>query len=144
MATIDDSELVMGLIQLHSKIQKRVGGSLSIHGIGLTEYLVLGQLHAAPDHKMRRIDLAAQVGLSPSGITRLLNPMQKIGLVRKQSNPRDARVSLVVLSAAGKRVFQEAEVAFRHAASALLEPLGRDGHGALAECLESLGALQSG
>jgi DNA-binding MarR family transcriptional regulator len=99
-----EGELVMNIINLQSKIQKRIGGALSVHGVGLSEYLVLHQLFIAPGQKMRRVDLAEQVGLSPSGITRLLNPMEKIGLIEKEENPRDARVSLVTLSIAGKRI----------------------------------------
>ena len=72
---------------------------------------------------MRRVDLAEQVGLSPSGITRLLNPMEKIGLIEKEENPRDARVSLVALSGAGKRVYEEVQTSFEYASAALFEPL---------------------
>ncbi len=113
----------MSIINLHSKIQKRIGSALSVHGLGLTEYLVLHQLFIAPNQTMRRVDLAEQVGLSPSGITRLLNPMEKIGLINKEDNPRDARVSLVALSIAGKRIYQEVQVSYQHAATTLFEQL---------------------
>jgi DNA-binding MarR family transcriptional regulator len=116
-------ELVMSIINLHSKIQKRIGGALSLHGVGLSEYLVLHQLFIAPNQKMRRVDLAEQVGLSPSGVTRLLNPMEKIGLIEKEDNPRDARVSLVALSIAGKRVYEETQLSFQYASTSLFEPL---------------------
>ncbi|MFM2485184.1 MarR family winged helix-turn-helix transcriptional regulator [Celerinatantimonas yamalensis] len=117
-----ESGLVVNVISIHNKIQKRIGGALSAHGIGLTEYLVLNQLYATPTQKMRRSDLAERIGLSPSGVTRLINPMEKIGLVAKEDNPRDARVSLVTLSAAGKQVYEEAKVTFAHASVALFEP----------------------
>jgi DNA-binding MarR family transcriptional regulator len=115
--------LVMSIINLHSKIQKRIGSALSVHGLGLTEYLVLHQLFIVPNQTMRRVDLAEQVGLSPSGITRLLNPMEKIGLINKEDNPRDARVSLVALSIAGKRIYQEAQISYQHAATTIFEQL---------------------
>ena len=123
MTKYREDELVMSIINLHSKIQKRIGGALSLHGVGLSEYLVLHQLFIAPNQKMRRVDLAEQVGLSPSGVTRLLNPMEKIGLVEKEDNPRDARVSLVALSIAGKRVYEETQLSFQHASTSLFEPL---------------------
>ena len=63
------------------------------------------------------------MGLSPFGITRHLNPMEKIGLIGKEQNPRDARVSLVALSSPGKRVYAEAKTAFEYASIALREPL---------------------
>lgn len=75
--------------------------------IGFTDFIILYHLYNANDHKLRRIDLADKVGLTASGITRLLPPLEKIGLIAKQSDPRDARVSYVVLTNAGIRVFQE-------------------------------------
>lgn len=118
-----ESGLVINIINLQSNIQKRIGGALSAHGIGVSEYLVLNQLYIAPTQRMRRSDLAEQVGLSPSGVTRLLNPMEKIGLVGKEENPRDARVSLVTISDAGKQIFEDARVSFEHASAALFESL---------------------
>lgn len=115
--------LVIDLVALQGVIQKRVGGALSMHGLGLSDYFVLNQLYLAPAQKMRRTELAERVGLSPSGITRLLNPLEKIGLVEKEANARDARVSLVTLSATGKKVYEEAKTAFSEASSALFSSL---------------------
>lgn len=131
-----ESKLVINLIGLQNKIQKRVGGALSVHGIGLSDYLVLNQLYSAPSEKMRRSDLAERVGLSPSGVTRLLNPLQKIGLVEKEANPRDARISLVALTITGKKVYEEARVSFDHASATLLEPLGTERRSTLSELLK--------
>jgi DNA-binding MarR family transcriptional regulator len=136
MTNYQESGLVMSIVNLHSKIQKRIGGALSLHGIGLSEYLVLHQLFIAPGQTMRRVDLAEQVGLTPSGITRLLNPMEKIGLIEKEDNPRDARVSLVALSIAGKRVYQEAQVSFQHASTDLFEQLDSNQLGRFSELVK--------
>lgn len=114
------SDLLLDLIRLNTRIQRQVAGPLSYHGISLTEYLVLRQLSQAPDKKMRRIDLAQQIGLSASGVTRLLNPMQKTGLIDKQEAARDARVSLVGLTSAGEEVFQNASASFDEAAQSLI------------------------
>ncbi len=101
------------LLSICANIHKRIDRSLSaIHGLGLTEFTVLNQLSTAPNFTMSRIQLAESVGLSASGITRLLNPMEKIGLVEKERNARDARVSLVKLSTAGKKIHAEAGVSF--------------------------------
>lgn len=121
MSKNSEEGLVMDIMNLQSKIQKRIGGALSAHGIGLSEYFVLNQLYLAPNQKMRRSDLAEQVGLSPSGITRLLNPLEKIGLVEKEPNPRDARVSLVALSVGGKQVYEDAQVSFGYASADLFK-----------------------
>lgn len=131
-------QLVIELMNLQTRIQKRIGSALSVHGLGLSDYFVLNQLYLAPSRKMRRNELAGRVGLSPSGITRLLNPLEKIGLVQKESSPRDARVSLVMLSATGQRVYEEAKVTFSDAARGVLEPLSAAQVGKLSVLLKPL------
>ncbi len=123
MNTSSQSELILRLVALHTKIQKQIAGPLSFHGLSATEYLVLRQLHAAPEKKMRRIDLAQQIGLSASGVTRLLNPMEKVGLISKEEAARDARVSLVTLTKAGETIFTEADATFGQVAQAVMKPL---------------------
>lgn len=65
-------------------------------------------MHNAPEQTLRRIDLAEKVGITASGITRLLLPMEKIGLVEKKVNPNDARVSLVSIASGGKKQLDDA------------------------------------
>ena len=101
----------------------------------MTEFLVLRHLRAAPAQTLRRVDLAEQIGMSASGITRLLNPMEKIGLVEKEPSPRDARVSLVALSKAGKRVLKEVEVSFSATSKTLLKPMATQEQNALMELM---------
>ena len=72
---------------------------------------------------MRRIELAESIGLSASGITRLLLPMEKIGLVTKEVNPRDARVSLVKLTKTGKQMFNDSEKRLNQCAETLTHSL---------------------
>ena len=131
-----EADLVINVINLQGKIQKRIGTVLSAHGIGLSEYLVLHQLYLAINQKMRRTDLAEQVGLSPSGVTRLLNPMEKIGLIGKEENPRDARVSLVTLSEAGAQLIEDAQISFNHAAVTLFESLDQKRLGVFSDLLK--------
>ncbi len=104
----DTSKVILNLTSLQSKMTKRFDNRLSLHGISLNEFMLLFHLTKAPDQKMRRIDLAEKIGLSASGVTRMLSPMEKIGLVEKEANLRDARVSLVKLSSGGQRIFAEA------------------------------------
>ena len=120
MKLSNESQLVLDLIQLNSRIQRRLGGALSAHGLGVSEFMVLHELSDAPGKKLRRVDLAEKVGLSASGVTRLLNPMEKIGLVEKDRSARDARVSLVALSPAGVRMLRDVEAAINDAARSLL------------------------
>lgn len=116
-------EVIISLSLFHSKLQKKVDCQLGYHGISFTEYLIMNQLHSAPNKTMRRIELAENIGITASGVTRLLSPMEKIKLVKKEANPRDARVSLVKLTKAGEKLFNEASASFDHGAKELMEPL---------------------
>ena len=90
---------------LHKKLDRTLG---ALHGLGISEFRVLNQLNQIPNNTATRIELANCIGLTASGITRLLNPMEKIGLVEKQANKRDARTSLVKLSRSGQKLFLDA------------------------------------
>ncbi len=132
-------KLVIELSALHSSVLKRIESQLSIHGISFTEFLVMHRLSAAPSKTLRRIDLAESVGLSASGVTRVLKPMEKIHLVEKESNPRDARVSLVKLSRPGEVVYQDAFTSVEQSAESLAKALTQK---QLASVLELLAALK--
>lgn len=99
---------------LTQRLLRKVDSQLSVHGISFTEYLIMYHLANAPQSTLRRIELAEAVGISASGVTRLLAPMEKLHLVAKQSNPRDARVSLVKLSKTGSRLFAESSTSLEH------------------------------
>ncbi|WP_321392087.1 MarR family transcriptional regulator [uncultured Desulfuromusa sp.] len=118
--------LLISLALLQAKHLKKIDTQLSLHGISFSEFLVMHYLNHAPNKTMRRIDLAENVCLSASGVTRLLNPMEKIKLVQKETNPRDARVSLVKLSEAGEQVYDDAVVSFEQSADSILNPLNED------------------
>ena len=119
--------LVINLISRQSKIQKRLSAALSVYGTGLSGYLVLNQLYVATNQKRRRSNLAEHVGLSPFGVTWLLNPIEKMGLIEKSNNPRDARVSLVALSEAGKKITEETKVSFKYSSAASFDSLEKNG-----------------
>ncbi len=87
-------------------MSRRFDGKLG--SLGLTEFLILVQLERSKAGRMRRIDLAESVGLTASAVTRLLAPMEKIGLVKRETNPGDARVSFVTLSSGGKKALENA------------------------------------
>lgn len=131
-------DLVVSVSTLQAKIQKQVDSALSVNGISFTEFLVLYRLGEAPRGMLRRIDLAEHIGLSASGVTRLLAPMEKLGLVQKEVNPRDARVSLVQLSIAGNRLLQDALVSFQHSADSAFQRLDTAQLGQLSALIKKL------
>jgi DNA-binding MarR family transcriptional regulator len=116
-------ELIISLAMVQSNLLKRIDQHLSVHGISFSEFLVMHHLHGAPNMTMRRIDLAECIGLSASGVTRLVNPMEKNHWVQKEVNARDARVSLVQLSETGEELYNYAKVSLEQCADYLLKSL---------------------
>ncbi len=99
-------QFFINLSKIQSVVTRRFDGRLN--GLGWTDFIILLNLSQAPDEKLRRIDLAERVGLTASGVTRVLLPMEKIGLVTREINENDARVSFVVLAPGGKEKLFEA------------------------------------
>lgn len=117
------SNVILAIHRFNTSIAKRMDAHLSVHGISYSEFQVLSHLAASPQESLPRIELARLVGLSASGVTRMLAPMEKIGLVQKESNPRDARMSLVKLSSAGAAIHEDAAVTVEHVSAGFLEGL---------------------
>jgi DNA-binding MarR family transcriptional regulator len=93
------------------------------HGINLTDLALLIELREAPGEKLRRLELAQRLGITPSGVARQVAPLERIGLVGRESNPRDARLALVTLTDAGRRIADEASVTANEAAESALRGL---------------------
>ncbi len=107
MNTTNNSlKLILALAKFQSITMRKFDGRLG-GGLGFNDFMVLYYLSQAEGEKMRRVDLSEIIGLTASGVTRLLVPMEKIGLVKRETNEHDARVSYVILSEAGKRILSE-------------------------------------
>lgn len=119
----DAEQFIIDHASLTHKILRKADSALSIHGISFTEYLVLHNLNESPNATMRRIDLASAIGVTASAVTRILAPMEKIHLIDKEKNPRDARVSLVKLSPTGSQLYTDARTSFAYSADALTQRL---------------------
>ena len=117
--TIAQSIIIQQSI-LASKLNKKVDNQLAIHGISFTEYMIMHHLNASPLKTMRRIELAEHVGISASGVTRLVAPMEKIKILEKEVNPRDARQSLVKLSKTGQQLYDDASISFEYCCEELV------------------------
>lgn len=89
-------------LRAHTALTRELSNRLeAAHGVSLRDFDVLVQLYLAPEHRLRRIDLARTVILSPSGITRLLEGLERQGWVAKHQCESDARVTWAVLTEAG-------------------------------------------
>ena len=90
------------LLGAHAALTRELSVQLvAKHGLTLNEYEVLVLLARAPEQAMRRVDLAHEVRLTPSGVTRLLDRLGTAGLVGKRECETDARVSYAQLTEAG-------------------------------------------
>ena len=96
-------------LRAHATLTRRLNADLvAAHGLTLNDYEVLLFLAHAPDRALRRVDLAEQVLLTQSGITRLLEGLEAQGLVRKERCREDGRVVYAKLTDAGYERLREA------------------------------------
>ena len=94
----------LGLSRARALVVRDVDESLgSHHGLGLNDLAVLLELQAAPGGRMRRAELARRLAVTTSGVARQLQPLERIGVVDRESNPTDARLAIVVLTPTGER-----------------------------------------
>jgi DNA-binding MarR family transcriptional regulator len=99
----------VGLIRAHAAATRRFNVDLvSAHGLTLNDYEVLLHLARAPERRLRRVDLAERVLLTPSGITRLLEGLERDGYVERASCSSDARVTYALLTDEGYEKLREA------------------------------------
>ena len=98
-----------GLLRTHAMLVKRLDAELeAAHGLPLTSYEVLLHLANSEECKMRMCDVAESVLLSRSGLTRLVDRLERDGLVRRAACPDDARGSFAQLTDDGRRKLAEA------------------------------------
>jgi len=81
---------------------------LALQGVDLGDYQVLVYLSEAEGNQMRMCDLADQLQLSPSGLTRRLDGLVKSGAVVRQGSERDRRVMMAVLTDGGRATLEGA------------------------------------
>ena len=89
-------------LRAHAALTRELSAELvAEHGLTLNDYEVLLHLARAPEKRMRRVDLAESVLLTPSGITRLLEGLERSGLVERVLCDTDRRVAYAHLTEAG-------------------------------------------
>jgi DNA-binding MarR family transcriptional regulator len=115
-------KVFLDLNRAHAIASRRFDADLGgVYGIGLNDLQLLHTLEQAPDRRLRRVDLAQRLGVTPSGVTWMLRPLTKRRLVASEASARDARVAFAVLTDAGRRLVAEVLPAGRRLATELLE-----------------------
>ncbi|MEM1174184.1 MAG: MarR family transcriptional regulator [Pseudomonadota bacterium] len=113
---------MLRLIQTADLLSARLAGEFSaVHGLSVNEFFLLMHLDRASLNRLARVELARRMHVSASTVTRMAAPMEKLGLVSRQVDERDARLAYVVLTDAGKRKLDEAKATFAKQADAAFE-----------------------
>jgi DNA-binding MarR family transcriptional regulator len=98
-----------GLLRVHASLLRELDAELeAAHRLPLTSYEVLIQLAEAPDRRMRMCDLADSVLLSRSGMSRLVDRLERDGLLQRAACSVDARGSFAVITQAGLDLLAQA------------------------------------
>ncbi len=98
-----------GLLRVHSALVKALDAQLLAgHELPLTSYEVLINLQAAPDKRRRMAELADGVLLSRSGMTRLVDRLERDGLLVRDACVSDGRGTFAVLTDKGEALLAEA------------------------------------
>lgn len=97
------------LLKAHAATTRELSAELQAeHGLTINDYECLLLLSHAEGGAMRRVDLAGDLVLTPSGVTRLLDGLQEAGYVCNHACESDARVKYAMLTDAGRRKLEEA------------------------------------
>jgi DNA-binding MarR family transcriptional regulator len=131
------------LLRTLTTLRRELGNRLvAAHGLTVSDYEALLALAQAPEGRMRRVDLAERLTLTPSGVTRLLEGLERAELVSKQHCPNDQRVTWAVVTETGRRTLAAAgdvhDETMRELVGGRLEPAE------LEKLIELLGHLPGG
>ena len=113
----------------------------SHHGISFGDFQLLDHLSRAPGGRLRRVDLAERLGMSASGVTRTLLPLEKIGLVTRQPDPRDARVGYAAVTPTGEELLLNATDVVDQISRDMLKGAAPDALAAMADLLGQLAGI---
>jgi DNA-binding MarR family transcriptional regulator len=107
--TLGELRAWRGLLRAHACLAKRLDAELEqAHGLPMTSYEVLYHLDEANGGRMRMCELAEQAQLSRSGLTRLVDRLEREGLLERCSCEHDARGSYACLTNAGRERLEAA------------------------------------
>jgi DNA-binding MarR family transcriptional regulator len=106
MSTLEEFLGIRRVVALwEARVDAQLGG---VHGLGLSDFAALHHLAEAAGGRLRRVDLARRLALTPSGVTRLLGPLERRGIVTREQDGTDARASYAVLTRSGKALVRDA------------------------------------
>ena len=99
-----------GFLRAYAKVVGRLDSEMrDAHGLSLSAYEVLMRLGRSEEQRLRMCDLVASVLLTPSGITRVVDRLEREGLVTRCGDERDGRGRFAVLTEKGYAKLVEAQ-----------------------------------
>jgi DNA-binding MarR family transcriptional regulator len=102
-------EVFVRLVRGNAAVTRAMNAQLEAdHGLTINDYEALLHLARADERRMRRVDLAERLLLTPSGVTRLLDGLEQAGYVDRDACANDRRVTYAVLTDAGLEKLREA------------------------------------
>ncbi|MFE9173808.1 MarR family winged helix-turn-helix transcriptional regulator [Streptomyces kebangsaanensis] len=128
------------LIKAATRLEQRIDTALRRDcGIGHTMFEVLIRLCRQPGEKVSQRDLADELTLTSSGVTRLVDRMEEAGLVRRVPSPEDRRTVRVEPTDEGRAVFvRAAAVHARVVERYFVAPVARDDYARLTNSLRDI------
>jgi DNA-binding MarR family transcriptional regulator len=109
------------LALLGQEAMHRLRAAHTAHNLEPRQFQILGLLH---DHGgLAQRELMQEMGVAPSILVTLLNPLEADGLVTRERDPGDRRRHLVTLTAAGEKHLASASRAQKETEDALFAPL---------------------
>jgi DNA-binding MarR family transcriptional regulator len=110
------------LLRGHAAATRELSARLvAEHGLTINDYEALLCLARAESGRMRRVDLAERLFLTASGVTRLLEGLERAGFVERGECASDRRVTYAVLTPAGREKLEEASESHVTAVRTLFE-----------------------
>jgi DNA-binding MarR family transcriptional regulator len=113
LTLLSEAELASwrGFLRVHAALERELDAELTeLHGLPLSSYEVLLTVADAPNERMRMSEIADSVLLSRSGVTRLVDRLERDGLVERIPCEDDARGQYAVLTSRGRGAFDAARV----------------------------------
>jgi DNA-binding MarR family transcriptional regulator len=90
------------VLRVHAAVVPRLERELAAVGMPLSWYDVLLELNTAPDRRLRMTELGARAVLSRERVSRVVDELERAGLVRRERNPDDGRSLLAVVTDEGR------------------------------------------
>ena len=101
-ATDEQVRAWASVLRVHAAVVPRLERELAAVGMPLSWYDVLLELNSAPDRRLRMTELGARAVLSRERVSRVVDELERAGLVRRERNPDDGRSLLAVITDEGR------------------------------------------